>query len=331
MSAAYKYRLLYSQGGKPFMSGEDLYFELETTGIPPGGVRWQFSTRYRPTKSSYRDVLLENILAMCKKHKLTPLEIRHPLPQGGRGFVDVIFAKGEDVLKVYEGEITFDFYGSKPELVDRAMPVRKHVALCIQTLPSSSNLGEVLAAVKADARIQETGNVVDVWSLHCPDSDLFKGKVLVLLELATQNGVVPLKARASIPGWFVFNEVAYLVRFPDRPQWCFHCRYDQDGSFHSIHTCPHNSCSSCKKKGHTAVDCATRRAQIAKKKRGDARADASSDEDDDDDRTPRATSEARASMERRFAELGIRGDSAEAEELAQDFGVLALSESDIGS
>ncbi|TKY90732.1 hypothetical protein EX895_000730 [Sporisorium graminicola] len=328
MSASYKYRLLYSQGGKPFMKGEDLYDELETNGIPSGGVRWQFSTRFRPSKSGFRDVLLESILDMCQKHKLTPLEIRHPLTQGGRSFVDVIFAKGEDVLKVYEYEIAFDFYGSKPELVNRAIPVRKHIALCIQTLPALTNLAAVLAAVRANVRIREAGSIVDVWALHCADSGVFKGKVLVLLELTTQNDVVHLKARASIPGWFVFDGVAYLVRFPERPFWCFQCRYDERGSFHSMHTCPHYPCSVCKKKGHAAVNCAKRRAQIAKKKRADASSD--DNDDDDDDERPRATSEVGASMERRFAWLGIRGDSVEAEELARDFGVLALSESDIG-
>lgn len=311
------------------MSFVHLLAELESTGVPPGGVRWQFSTRYRPSKSSYRDVLLESILDMCKKHNLSPLEIRQPTSLCGSGFVDVIFANGEDVLKVYEEEITFDFYGSRPELVDRGMPDRNYVALCIQTLPSDTILDDLVKKLKADARIREIGTIVDVWSLHFPDSRAFKGKVLVLLELTRQEGGVPLKARASIPGWFVFNDVAYLVRYPDRPAWCFNCRYDETGSFHSMYTCPKRPCSSCKKKGHAAINCAKRRAQIAKK-RGDTGADASNDEDDDDDRAPRATSKVRASMERRFAELGIRGDSEEAEELACDFGVLALSESDIG-
>ena len=334
MADEFEYRLVYSRGEKPFMNGNDLHIELETTGVPPGGVRWEFSTRYRVSKSSYRDVLLQSILEMCKKHNLTPLEIRHPIPQGGRQFVDVVFANGKDVLKVYDGGFSFDFYGTTPELADRAMPERKHVGLCIQMLPSNSSLPQVLKALQDNVRIGKAGQIVDVWSLHCPASGRFGGKVLVLLELHTQKGVVPLEARAAIPGWFVFQNVAYLVRLPNRPAWCFHCRYDEHGSFHSMHTCPYTPCSTCKRKGHTSIACPKRQAQVAKKKRNGKNNTASSDDSDDDDvdDEPRASTVGdRDSMERRFAELGIRGDSAEAEKLARDFGVLALSEDDISN
>ncbi|KAJ9476657.1 hypothetical protein PHBOTO_000341 [Pseudozyma hubeiensis] len=335
----FEYKLLYSRGAKPLMSGKHLHIELETTGVPPGGVRWAFSTRYRPSKPSYRNVLLQGILEMCKKHNLTPLEIR-PL-QGGRSLVDVIFANGDDVMTVYEGELTFDFYGTQPELVDRAMPDRKHVALCIQTLPARTNLRALVPVLQEHPRISKAGTVVDVWSAHCSDSKQFKGKILVLLELFTQNGVVPLETRAAIPGWFVFDGVAYLVLFPDRPAWCVHCRYSERGPFHSRYTCPALVCATCAKHGHTSVDCGKRQKQVACKKpaakRGDDVDDGDNededddDDDDDDDETPRAASKGRESMERRFAELGIRDGSAEAEELARDFGVLALSESDIGA
>lgn len=330
MDGEFEYRLVSSRGREPVMAGKDLHVEVEPTGIPPGGVRWQFSTRYRTSKSSYRDVLLQSILEMCKKHNLTPLEIRHPLPQGGRQFVDVIFANNEDVLEVYEGEFTFDFYGTEPELVDRAMPDRRHVALCIQMLPSDAQLPEVVTALEANDRIKKAGQIVDVWSVHDPASRKFNGKLLVLLELHTQKGAVVLAARAAIPGWFVFRNTAYLVRFADRPAWCFHCRYDEQAPFHSMHSCPSAPCNCCKKSGHASVRCPKRQAQVARKPRnGRSRTEWS--EDEDDDRAVRAASTGdRASMERRFAELGIRGGSLEAEELARDFGVLALSESDIG-
>lgn len=78
--------------------------------------------------------------------------------------------------------------------------------------------------------------------------------------------------------------------------------------------------------------CPKRQAQIAKKKKK-ADEDEDGESGTDDDRMPRAVSNGgeRASMERHFAELGIRDGSEEAEELAGDFGVLALSEDDIGN
>lgn len=320
----FTYRLLYKRGTKPFVGGEDLHAELETNGIPSGGVRWQFSTRYRSSKPSYRNVLLQSILEMCNEHKLTALEIRHPRSHGGREFVDVVFDKADDALKVYDHEISFDFYGSRPELVDRGMPVRNHVALCIQMLPSDSDLNQVVAGLHADVRIQRAGQVIDVWSLHCPDTGKFMGKVLVLLELHTRKGLVTVQTRAAIPGWFIFRNIAYLVRFPDRPAWCVNCRYDAAGAFHTMYTCPSAPCCSCKKRGHTSVQCLKRQKQVAKKQKGSANEDSDGHEDDD---RPRAGSEgARASIERRLAELGIRDDTPEAEELARNFGVLALSE-----
>ncbi|EST06438.1 hypothetical protein PSEUBRA_004337 [Kalmanozyma brasiliensis GHG001] len=327
MTSDYQYRLVHSRGARPVLGARDLHVEVETTGVPPGGVRYRFATRYRPSKSSYRDVLLERILEMCKAHKLTPLEIRSA---DRHGYVDVIFANGDDVIKVYDKDISFDFYGTQPELFERATPDRRHVAMCIQTLPSSTNLNDVQVALKDDVRMRKAGQIVDIWSLHCPASGQFKGKVLVLLELHTRNGEVTLDTRAAIPGWFVFNGIAYLVRFPDRPTWCFTCRYDTLAPFHSMHTCPKAPCRTCKRSGHASVECKVRRAQVAKKQQGGRRATEDSS-DDDEDETPRAPSNDRASMERRFAELGIRDRSEEAEELARDFGVLALSESDIGS
>ncbi|SPO21094.1 uncharacterized protein UTRI_00571 [Ustilago trichophora] len=334
MVEEFEYRLVSSHGAEPVMAGQDLHVEVETTGIPPGGVRWQFSTRYRVSKSSYRDVLLQNILNMCKKHRLTPLEIRHPIPQGGTQFVDVIFGNDDDVIKAYDGDIAFEFYGTELELVDRAMPNRKHVALCIQMLPSDSDMQEVLRALQENGRIRRAGKIMDVWSIHCRNSGRFNGKVLVLLELHTQKGAVTLEARTSIPGWFVFRNIAYLVRFADRPAWCFNCRYDEQMPFHSMHNCPVSPCSCCKKKDHTSVRCPTRQAQVARKPRNNQNQTLSSedeDDGDDDDSAGKASVIDRASMERRFAELGIRDRSAEAEQLARDFGVLALSESDIGN
>ncbi|KAJ1030186.1 hypothetical protein NDA16_001097 [Ustilago loliicola] len=335
MTAKFEYRLLYSRGSKPQMTGPDLHIELETTGVPPGGVRWEFSTVYRPSKACYRDVLLQKILEMCSKHNFTALDIRQPKMRGNVNFVDVIFAAEDEVLKVYDRELSFDFYGTQPKVVDRGICERKHVALCIQTLPSDSCPKQIVDVIKANPRIRRAGQVVDVWALHRPESRRFKGRVLVLLELHTQNGVVTLETRNAIPGWFVMNKVAYLVCFPDRPTSCFHCRYDETGSFHSHHACPAAPCSCCKKKDHAAVACPKRQAQISKKKKvtdKDEDEGSSSDEDDDHDHTPRAASKGdRALMERRFAELGMRDGSEEAEELARDFGVLALSEDDIGN
>lgn len=327
MATEYQYRLVHSRGARPVLGAADLHVEVETTSVPPGGVRYRFTTRYRPSKSSYRDVLLQKILEMCKAHRLTALEVR---PADRHGYVDVIFANGDDVIKVYDKDISFDFYGAEPELFERATPDRRHVAMSIQTLPSSTNLHDVQEALKADVRLRKAGQIVDVWSLHCPSSGHFKGKILVLLELHVRNGEVTLDTRAAIPGWFVFNDTAYLVRFPDRPTWCFACRYDTHATFHSMHTCPKAPCRTCKKNGHTSVECKIRQAQVAKRQRGGRRAAGDSSDDDEDD-TPRAPSQDRASMERRFAELGIRDGSEEAEELARDFGVLALSESDIGN
>lgn len=334
----FEYRLLWSRGPKPQMSGSDLHIELETTGVPPGGVRWEFSTLYRPSKACYRDVLLQKILEMCTIHKLTAIDIRQPKMRGNINFIDVIFATEADVLKVYEEELSFDFYGTQPKAVDRGICDPKYVAVCIQTLPSDSCPKQLLAEIQSDQRIRKAGKVMDIWALHCPKSRRFKGKVLMLLELHTQNGVVSLETRAAVPGWIVVNKVAYLVRFPDRPTWCFHCRYDETAPFHSQHACPAGPCSCCRQKGHASVACPKRQAQIAKKKKKKADEDedgesGTDDEDSDDDRMPRAVSNGgeRASMERRFAELGIRDGSEEAEELAGDFGVLALSEDDIGN
>lgn len=332
----FEYRLLYSRGSKPHLSGPDLNIELESTGVPPGGIRWEFSTLYRPSKACYRDILLQKMLEMCTKHKLTALDIRQPKMRGNVNFVDVIFATEQDVLKVYEEGLTFDFYGTKPEVTDRGTGDRKHVPLCIQTLPSDSCSQQIVEQIKANKRIRKAGQVVDIWALHCPESRRFKGKVLVLLELHTHDYVITLETRNAVPGWFVMNDVAYLVRFPDRPTWCFNCRYDETAPFHSIHACPKAPCSCCKQKGHAAVACPKRQAEIAKKKKEKKRADSdedeysSSDEDDDDDDKSRAAFTGdRASMERRFAELGIRDGSEEADELSQDFGVLALSEDGI--
>ena len=67
------------------------------------------------------------------------------------------------------------------------------------------------------------------------------------------------------------------------------------------------------------------------KKKDGKGSEASSSGHSSNDSTPRAASKGdRASMVRHFAELGIRDGSEEAEELAPDFGVLALSEDDIG-
>lgn len=328
-----EYRLVYKRGSKAHMDGADLHVEVDTTGVPPGGVRWQFSTKFRGSKSCYRDVLLESILAMCTKHNVTPVEIRAPVINHEGNFVDVVFAKEVDVLKMYEDGLKFDFYGTQPEPVQRGIPDRKHVALCIQSLPADTVLADVVKALQANARIKKAGQIVDVWSVHNRETRRFNGKVLVLLELQTQNGVVPLHVRAAVPGWFVYNDTAYLVRFPDRPAWCFHCRYDENGSFHSMHACPVRACVGCRKTGHKAIDCPKRQAQVAKKKSKNAadNNDESSDEEDDVQQPRREGTAGRASMERRFAELGIREGSQEAEELARDFGVLALSEDDIGN
>ncbi|GAK62159.1 uncharacterized protein PAN0_001c0356 [Moesziomyces antarcticus] len=318
MEPEFEYRLLYKRGTAPVMKGADLRLELETTGVPPGGVRWELETRYRPSKVAYRDVMMQSILAMCKHHNLTPLEIRTPFSQCSGSYIDVIFAKGEDVIKAYEDEITFDFYGTQPKVFDRGIPDSKHVAMCIQMLPADTNLQEVLEKVKSHPRIRQAGKVVDVWSMHHPHSTTFAGRVLVLLELHTEGDSVPLSARAAVPGWFEYRGRVYLVRFAGRPAWCFQCRYNEVGNFHSASTCPRMSCIACKQTGHTSVDCAKRQKQVAKKKLkghdqvGERRA---------------VTSSERESMERRFAELGIRDQ--EARELARDFGVLALSESDI--
>lgn len=322
-----KYHLLYSREEEPSIRGENLHLELETTGIPDGGVRWQFITRYRPSKPSYRNVLLQAILEMCKKHELTPLEIRHPHCQGGRSFVDVVFANKDDVIKVCNREITFEYYGTHPQLVNSAMPDRNHVALCIQILPRDVDLPAVERAILKHPQIRKVGHVLDIWSVHCPKSNQFEGSVLVLLELFTQQGVVPLETRASIPSWFVFNGVAYIVLFPNRPAWCFHCRYDESGVFHSRYTCPAIPCETCKKKGHTSVECAKRRMQVAKKQQDDGEFRVFINKQQDDTRT---ISTARVSIQRQLGELGISPGSDMAE-LCCDFGVLALSENDFDS
>lgn len=319
----FEYQLVYKRGARPRMEGEDLHVELETTGVPPGAVRYQFTTtRFRGSKSSYRDVLLESILRMCETHRVTPLEIRHPSPQGGQHFVDVILARESDVLKVYEDSISFDFYGTQPEIVQRGVPDRKHVTLCIQMLPFNTNLDDVVRALMANPRIRKAGQVVDVWSVHAPDTHKFNGKLLVLLELHTQNGVASLTARSAVPGWFVFQNVACLVRFPDRPAWCLECRYDETSPFHSMHTCPLTPCITCKKRSHTAVQCPKRQAQVTKKSSNLSNANSPSH-----NHQPRAAPVgARASLQQRLAPSGFRGGSQEADDLTRDFGVLALSE-----
>ncbi|SNX81823.1 uncharacterized protein MEPE_00528 [Melanopsichium pennsylvanicum] len=320
----FEYRLAYSSGAKPILEGRHLHIELDSTGVPPGGVHWQFSTRFRPSRSSYSDVLIETIIKMCKKHNLTPLDVRLSLQSGcGGRFVDVIFAKGADVLKVYENEISFDFYGTQPKVVDRGTPNPKHMALCIQLLPRKVNFNAVVDALRTDPRMLEAGRISDVWSLHRPESGVFTGKILALLELRTLNAAVAYEARAAVPGWFVFRGTAYLVRFCDRPMWCFDCRYNDKIAFHSLHTCPFIRCQTCRARDHASVNCPTRQAQVACKKRVPREL---SDDVEDQEEDPSLTE-----VERKLAKLGVRNRFTGAVQLARDFGVLALSEDDLGN
>ncbi|SNX81822.1 uncharacterized protein MEPE_00527 [Melanopsichium pennsylvanicum] len=330
MGEEFEYRIVYARENKPLIKAKDLHVEVETNAIPPGGVRWKFATRYRASRPSYRNVLLQSILDMCRQHKLTPLEIKHPHSQGGYEFVDVTFASPEDVLKVYDGDITFDFYGTEPELIDRGIPDRKHVAMCVQMLPTDTDLQLVVKQLQENERIRQAGRIRDVWSLHCPTSGTFKGKVLVLLKLHTQRGLAPLDVRSAVPGWFVFNKTAYLVRFADRPGWCFNCRYDEKSPFHSVFSCPNAPCSTCGNKSHSSVQCSKRKALVARNAQK-AKNTASRDDPDDDFSSRARSARDPASVERRFAELGIRDSSVEPDQLALDFDVLALSENDLSS
>ncbi len=115
----------------------------------PAPYDGEFPTRFRISKPSYRNVLLESILEMCNENGVTPLEIRHPRALNGCEFVDVVFAKGDDVIKIYDNEVSFDFYGTRPELVDRANAIQEHVALCIKPFPPTATQRRVSELCKS--------------------------------------------------------------------------------------------------------------------------------------------------------------------------------------
>ncbi len=205
---------------------------------------------------------------MCRRHKLTPLEIRHPPAVNGQHYVDVIFADGYEVNMAYDNDLTFEFYGTYPQPVSRGIPDFRHIAMCIQFLAADCDFKDVMAALHRNPRIRQAGRVIGAWAIDRADTATFSGRLLVLLELHTHYGLVSVGARTAVPGWFVYQERSYLVRSANRLAWCANasCRMDEQGSFHSMHTCPHTRCITCGTQQHTSVDCPRRQAQVAPKK-----------------------------------------------------------------
>lgn len=254
------YRHLYSRNAEPLITGAELRELVVGYNVPPCTMRWKFETKFKRKASGNKDVILKHVLETCQKHKLEPVNISSPCDAGPGQYVDVLFANGEDLMKAWNAELTFDFYGTQPGIVGRGSKLGSDmVAFEVKTLPFNTNLTTFVQMLQQDERLRQAGDIIDVWATEKTSTRRFQGVVLVLLQVHSVAGVPSVTARTKIPGYFVIKKVPYLVKYAGRPGWCQSCRRDDEASFHSIHACPNSKCVTCGKTDHSSVNCELKR------------------------------------------------------------------------
>lgn len=274
------YRHLYSRGTEPLSTGAEVRELVTSHTVPPCTMRWRFETKFKRQKSGNKNVILKHILETCQEHQLEPISITNPSHAGPGQYVDVLFANGDDLMKAWNAQLSFDFYGTQPSIVGRGSKLGSDViAIEIKTLPARTDLTAFVQMLQKDDRLRQAGEIIDVWAAEKASDRTFQGIIFILFQVKSVAGVPSVAAKVKIPGHYVINEVAYPLRYAGRPDWCRYCRNDGKVSFHSVHACPKSKCITCGHMGHSSVACEVKRKARQGEDEGAAEAQAPSQVD----------------------------------------------------
>ncbi|PWZ02510.1 hypothetical protein BCV70DRAFT_196752 [Testicularia cyperi] len=260
------YRLLCSKHPDPVIPAHEAVRAADPTPpltAAPSTVRWKLPSGFQRDRSDQRDVLYQSILGVCAFHKLEPVQVSF-LRQDKHQYVDVTMATPRQAEKAFDRHISIPYYDTQLQIHDAGIDAHPAtMAFCIQFLPASVDLHALADKLQTDQRLERAGVIQDIWALFDIETGKFTGRVVVLFRLKACEGTPMFSARMSVPGHFVFQGKSYLVRFPNRPAWCFDCRFNETVEFHTMHTCPLSPCSTCKDPTHSAITCPTKCKRIA--------------------------------------------------------------------